>query len=115
MDCSKEQALSTLESWKSSGSRIHCVFLPKISKFYFTVPSKVALVDETKLILSSNTEKDFEFYISLENVAFTFSDPRELKPESREHFKEKYEATLSIILPTKDWLLLGAYKNKGLN
>jgi hypothetical protein len=105
MDCSNEEAVSLLESWRSSGSFIHCVFLPKASGWHLNATCTIYFVAPELLTIAFS--ENAALRVALNKAKFSFADPRESKPESREYMKGKYESSLSITLLSGEWLLLG--------
>jgi hypothetical protein len=109
MDCSNQEAVSLLKGWRDSGSSIHCVFLPKGSRWYLNADAKIYFI--TPELLTVSFSENAALHVPLSGARFSFADPREAKPESQELMKAKYECSVSIALSTKEWLLLGEYKH----
>lgn len=108
MRCSPEEAVNLLDRWSRSGSNIHCVFLSPRAEWHVNAEVKVHSASSELLTIAFSDYAALR--IPLSSSAFSLSEPKEVKNQSRELMKFLYECLLVITLPSGEQLYLGERK-----
>jgi hypothetical protein len=108
MRCSPEEAVNLLDKWSRSGSNIHCVFLSPGAAWHVNAEAKVHSASSELLTIAFSDHAALR--IPLSSCKFSFSEPKELKNQSRELMKFLYESLLVITLPSGEQVYLGERK-----